>query len=77
MKKTILIATAMAVSLAGATGVSAWAQDSREAEIIGLHQLCDRGDRKACVRFGMMIQQNKDHMREWHRVHPEWFWWER
>ena len=30
----------------------AHAQSAMEAEIIGFHQLCDKGDRKACVRFG-------------------------
>jgi hypothetical protein len=54
----------------------AFAQDAREAEIIGLHQLCDHGDRKACVHFGMMMQQNHDRAEAWHHTHPEWFWWE-
>jgi|GEM_PF-3445724 len=55
---------------------SAFAQDAREAEMIGMHQLCNHGDRKACVKFGMMIQQNHDHMDAWRHSHPEWFWYE-
>jgi hypothetical protein len=55
----------------------AFAQDAREAEMIGMHQLCDHGDRKACVKFGMMIQQNHDRMEAWRHNHPDWFWFER
>ena len=56
-----------------------WAQDrvGREAEIVGLHQLCDRGDRKACVRFGMLLGESKERHVEWRRLHPDWWWWER
>jgi len=49
------------------------AQDAREAEMIGMHQLCDHGDKKACVKFGMMIQQNHDRMDAWRHNHPDWF----
>ena len=52
------------------------AQDM-QAELLGLHQLCDRGDRKACVKFGMMLGRAQDRHAEGRRVHPEWFWWER
>ena len=54
----------------------AQAQDAREAQLIGFHQLCDRGDRGACVKFGMMLQQNRDHHDEWRRTHPEFFFFE-
>ena len=76
MFKRIVVATALGAALIGATS-TAFAQDAREAEMLGMHQLCDRGDRKACIRFGMMIQQNHDRMEAWRRNHPEWFWWER
>jgi hypothetical protein len=73
--------TAVALAIACASSPlftsGAFAQDAREAEMIGMHQLCDHGDRKACIKFGMMIQQNHDHMEAWRRTHPEWFWWER
>ena len=52
------------------------AESARDAEIIGFHQLCDKGDRKACVRFGMLIEHNKDMHADWRRTHPEFFWWE-
>jgi hypothetical protein len=53
------------------------AQNAREAEMIGFHQLCDRGDRKACIRFGIMIGENRERHAEWRRLHPEFWWWER
>ncbi len=67
----------LALSLAGfLIAGTAFAQDAREAEMIGMHQLCDHGDRKACIKFGMMIQQNHYHMEAWRHSHPEWFWYE-
>lgn len=53
----------------------AYAQDV-QAELMGFHQLCDRGDRKACVRFGMILDRMQERHAEWRRTHPEWFWWE-
>jgi hypothetical protein len=48
-----------------------------EAEIIGFHQLCDKGDRKACVRFGILIGRNEQRGADWRRAHADWFWFER
>jgi hypothetical protein len=45
--------------------------------MVGFHQLCDRGDRKACIRFGIMIGENRERHAEWRRHHPEFWWWER
>lgn len=58
-------------------GGGAQAQDAREAQLIGFHQLCDHGDRAACVKLGMMLQQNRDREGEWRRTHPEFFFFER
>ena len=71
--------TGLAISiLAGAlTPAPALAQSARDAEIVGFHQLCDKGDRRACVRFGILIGQNQERHAEWRRLHPEWWWWER
>ena len=55
----------------------AWAQHARDAEMIGFHQLCERGDRRACIRFGIMLGENRAHHAEWRRLHPEWWAWER
>jgi hypothetical protein len=50
---------------------------NREAEMIGLHQLCDRGDRQACIRFGFLLGQAQDRHAEWRRSHADWWAWER
>jgi hypothetical protein len=38
---------------------------------------CERGDRRACVRFGILIGENRERMVEWRRERPEFFWWDR
>jgi hypothetical protein len=53
------------------------AQSNVEAEMLGFHQLCEKGDRKACVRFGILIDTNEQRHADWRRSHAEWFWWER
>jgi hypothetical protein len=45
--------------------------------MLGYHQLCDKGDRKACVRFGILLGKNEQRHADWRRAHAEWFWWER
>ena len=69
----LMLLGAVAISCASS---ASFAQDAREAEIMHQHQACDHGDRRACVRFGMLIQQNHDHMQAWRHSHPDWFWWE-
>ena len=59
------------------SALPAVAQDAREAQLVGFHALCNQGDKKACVRFGMMLQQNTDKHAEWRRGHPEFFFFER
>lgn len=34
------------ITILGATSVAAFAQDAREAEMVGPHQICNQGDRK-------------------------------
>lgn len=76
MLKNIIIA-GTAVALTSGTAKAAYAQDAREAQMLGYHQLCQQGDRKACIPFGMMLQQNNDRMNERRHNHPDWFWFER
>jgi hypothetical protein len=77
--KLLFLASTLAVAVAASFPMSgvARAQDARQAEIIGFHQLCDHGDRKACIRFGMLLGQNMERHAEWRRAHPEFWWWER
>jgi hypothetical protein len=49
---------------------------ANEAEMIGLRQLCDRGDRQACIRFGFMLGASRERQVEWRRLHPDWWTWE-
>jgi hypothetical protein len=56
---------------------AARAQDAVEAEMIGFHQLCEKGDRRACVRFGILIGRNQQRHADWRRTHADWWWWER
>jgi len=53
------------------SGFAAHAQDARDAEILGFHQLCGHGDRRGCA------QQYQDRQIAWRRFHPEWSWWDR
>jgi hypothetical protein len=73
-----------AVVVAGGVSASAaivatpaHAQNAVETEMIGFHQLCEKGDRRACVRFGILIGQNQQRHADWRRAHADWWWWER
>jgi hypothetical protein len=71
---------AAGISIVGAVAASsspAHAQGNVEAEMIGFHQLCDRGDKRACIRFGILIGENRQRHADWRRLHPDWWWWER
>jgi hypothetical protein len=75
----MIVATAIAIgisSMAGIVATPAHAQDAAEAEIIGFHQLCQKGDRRACVRFGILIGRNEQRHADWRRAHADWWWWE-
>jgi len=74
---TSSVALAVVVACAIPATIPARAQSDVQAELLGFHQLCDRGDRKACVRFGMILGRQQERHAEWRHVHPEWFWWER
>ena len=72
------LALALVVWAAGAASPTpARAQDAMEAEMIGFHQLCQKGDRRACIRFGILIGRNEQRHADWRRLHADWWWWER
>ena len=75
MVKSLVAASAIAAGLVGWSTASR-AQNVHEAEILGMLQLCDHGDRRACVKFGMMLEHDRDMHAAWRRSHPEFFWWE-
>jgi hypothetical protein len=78
--KPLMAAMAIAVGISATTtmvATPARAQSNVEAEMLGFHQLCEKGDRKACVRFGILIGKNEQRHADWRKAHAEWFWWER
>ncbi len=38
-----------------------------------LHAGCDNGNRGACIQFGILIGEHKEHVAEWRRSHPDYF----
>ncbi|CCE11321.1 exported hypothetical protein [Bradyrhizobium sp. STM 3843] len=73
-----IIACALTVGLSILASLQpARAQDAMEAEMIGYHQLCQKGDRRACIRFGILIGRNEQRHADWRRAHADWWWWER
>jgi hypothetical protein len=84
-KRSLIVISTVAAALCGIVAASAQPMMppppgqpgiNREAELIGMHQLCDRGDRQACIRFGFMLGQNQERHVEWRRLHPEWWAWD-
>ena len=60
--KPLMAAMAIAIGISATSAMVATparAQGDVEAEMLGFHQLCDKGDRKACVRFGILIGKNE------------------
>jgi hypothetical protein len=52
-------------------------RDEVRETLFRLHKACDAGDRRACIQFGMIVGENREHRAEWQREHPELFGWER
>jgi hypothetical protein len=70
--RRILVALAMSVPF---VGIAAQALPLEE-EMHRVQIACDQGDKKACVRLGIYIGEHRERSKEWHRTHPEYFWWE-
>jgi hypothetical protein len=78
--KPLMAAVAMTAAVSAMSVVvpsSAHAQSGAEAEIMGFHELCNKGDRRACVRFGILIGRNEQRHADWRRAHADWWWWEK
>jgi hypothetical protein len=71
--KSTLISAIIIGGAALLASASAQAQDRAATEGVRLHQLCEKGDQRACVRFGMMLNENRGRHEEWRKSHPE-FW---
>ena len=51
--------------------------DELRERMFDLRRACEDGDRRACVRFGIIIGENRERRAQWRREHPDLFWWER
>lgn len=52
-------------------------RDDIREQMYGLRDACERGDRRACVRFGIIIGEHRERRAQWQRENPDLFWWER
>jgi hypothetical protein len=52
-------------------------RDELADRMLMLRQECDEGDRRACVRLGIVIGENRERRAAWRREHPEVFFYER
>ena len=52
-------------------------RDEIRERMLGLRVACDDGDRRACVRLGIIIGEHRERRDEWRRQHPEVFFYER
>jgi hypothetical protein len=42
-----------------------------------LRDACDDGNRSACIRFGVMLGENRERERQWRNERPDFYRWER
>ena len=52
-------------------------RDELRDRMLQLREGCDDGDRRACVRLGIIIGENRERRAAWRRNHPEVFFYER
>jgi hypothetical protein len=53
------------------------ARDELNDRTLSLRAACEDGDRRACVRLGIIISENRERRAAWRREHPEVFFYER
>lgn len=78
VKSTLVVAAIFISSAAVLGSVPVLAQDFRasEGDLAALRVRCAQGDQRACVRFGMLLNEHRDHHEEWRQSHPEFWWFE-
>jgi hypothetical protein len=74
--QSLLGGLAAVVLLSGMT-TGARAQDVLREQIRAQNFACNRGDRAACVRMGILIGEHHEREVDWRREHPNWGWWAR
>ena len=59
----------------GPPGGRRW--DETRERMFDLRRACEDGDRRSCIRFGIIIGENRERRAQWRRETPDLFWWER
>ena len=52
-------------------------RDELQGRMFRLREACEDGDRRACVRLGIIIGENRERRAAWRQDHPELFFYER
>ena len=52
-------------------------RDELRARMFELREACEDGDKRACVRLGIIIGEHRERREAWRREHPELFFFER
>jgi|SRR3954452_7800832 hypothetical protein len=52
-------------------------RDETRDRMLEFRERCDEGDKRACVRLGILIGENRARREAWRREHPEVFFYER
>jgi len=52
-------------------------RDELQSRMFRLREACEDGDRRACVRLGIIIGENRERRAAWRQEHPELFFYER
>jgi hypothetical protein len=71
------VAAGFAVGVFAAVSPAAAQDGPRMERLADLRDRCEQDDRRACVRFGMILGQMSDRLRDLRSTNPELFWWER
>jgi hypothetical protein len=58
-------------------GARAAARDELRERMLELREACDDGDRRSCIRLGIIIGENRERRAQWRREHPDVFAYER
>jgi hypothetical protein len=56
---------------------AAMVRDELRDRMLEFRERCEEGDRRACVRLGIVIGENRERRSAWRREHPEVFFYER
>jgi hypothetical protein len=58
-------------------GGPGFGRDDLREQMYGFRDACERGDRRACVRLGIIIGEHRERRAQWQRESPDLFWWDR